>query len=155
MLSRPYAFGCVLRLRTSSEFKIADSVSIMRDVQPLIQLFEVFFRCSCGWYCLFLFFFSTVWPFLSGSSIHACSAHKLLWLICYLRLWLWVSKGFSVFQVKGILFPDHFLNMCFACVSMLWFLSGSNWALSFAVADGKFHLQHWFLLLPLSHNITS
>ncbi|KAL5213982.1 hypothetical protein ABZP36_003134 [Zizania latifolia] len=25
MLSRPYAFGCVLRLRTSSEFKIADS----------------------------------------------------------------------------------------------------------------------------------
>jgi len=25
MLSRPYAFGCVMRLRTSSQFKIADS----------------------------------------------------------------------------------------------------------------------------------
>lgn len=29
MLSRPYAFGCVLRLRTSSEFKTGHSVSVM------------------------------------------------------------------------------------------------------------------------------
>lgn len=28
MLSRPYAFGCILRLRTSSEFKPGNSVSV-------------------------------------------------------------------------------------------------------------------------------
>jgi hypothetical protein len=35
MLSRPYAFGCVLRLRTSTEFKPGNSVSV----------------CCMGWIC--------------------------------------------------------------------------------------------------------
>ena len=100
MLSRPYAFGCIMRLRTSSQFKIADSVNTLRD---MCITYISFFIC-CVWHVYFLLC-STVWPFLPRSSVHACSAHKLLWLFCYIQLRLWVWKGFTIFQVTNILFP--------------------------------------------------
>lgn len=100
MLSRPYAFGCVMRLRTSSQFKIADSVNTPKwCVNYLHQLSHIY-----PWLICLYFFISTVWSFLPRSSIHACSTHKLLWLFCYIQLWLRVWKGFSIFQVTSILF---------------------------------------------------
>lgn len=49
MLSRPYAFGCVLRLRTSSEFKTGHSVSLM-----LFDVTITIYNCTI---CLLFFFF--------------------------------------------------------------------------------------------------
>ena len=48
MLSRPYAFGCILRLRTSSEFKPGHSVSDIHFNLSLLSrgYYVFFFMCS-------------------------------------------------------------------------------------------------------------
>jgi hypothetical protein len=44
MLSRPYAFGCILRLRTSSEFKPGHSVSDSYVLMSLLsRVYHVFY----------------------------------------------------------------------------------------------------------------
>jgi hypothetical protein len=52
MLSRPYAFGCILRLRTSSEFKPGHSVSdIHFNLSLLSRGYYVFYLCALNISC--------------------------------------------------------------------------------------------------------
>lgn len=86
MLSRPYAFNCVLRLRTSSEFQPSHSVRSL-----LSFLFHRFLFYYLDW-LIILALFSTVWAFLPRSAIWKCPTHNLLWFFCYICLRFWICK---------------------------------------------------------------
>ena len=72
MLSRPYAFGCILRLRTSSEFRPGNSVSAH------IVLFKIVIAVLQFVYFTYLHYIFAVWSFLPRSTVRKRATHYLL-----------------------------------------------------------------------------
>lgn len=89
MLSRPYAFGCVLRLRTSSEFKTGHSVSVMFfavRVTATIVPFS-FLVCYCTIFLLFIiiilfiYFFIYFCSMVISFQIHSMRTFNTLFVV--------------------------------------------------------------------------
>lgn len=87
MLSRPYAFGCVLRLRTSSEFKTGHSVSVMLfsvRVTATIVPFSFFRSAIVPFsYCLLLLFYLFIYfcSMVISFQIHSMRTFNTLFVV--------------------------------------------------------------------------
>lgn len=116
MLSRPYAFGCIMRLRTSSEFKPGHSVSVA--CYFIIAIYNYTFSL------LYFLCYFAVWTFLPRSTIWECSAHYLLWFLCHICIWLWVCKHQWFLEVENALHHYHGFFLFFIVIffiNSLWY----------------------------------
>lgn len=112
MLSRPYAFGCILRLRTSSEFKPGNSVSMPCFFKMQWNFFTICLVFSC---CCYYYYYCNYYPQLFvvviiviifcsmviSFQIHSMKMFSTLFAVILMPLMLMTSSSPIMLDFQG------------------------------------------------------